>query len=68
MQQGGPGEEAVAKKIADRVHSHTVNLAGKLSLVELQNCPPYPYDLKSRGLTLRPGARNSIPCAESAAK
>jgi ADP-heptose:LPS heptosyltransferase len=38
IQQGGPGEEAVAKKIADRVHSHTVNLAGKLSLVELQNC------------------------------
>lgn len=38
MRLGGPGEEALAKKIADRVHSHTVNLAVQLSLVELQNC------------------------------
>jgi ADP-heptose:LPS heptosyltransferase len=37
MLLGGPGEEAVAQKIADRVLSHTVNLAGKISLAELQN-------------------------------
>ena len=37
MLMGGPGEEAAAMKIADKIQAHTVNLAGKLSLVELQD-------------------------------
>lgn len=34
---GGPGEEAAANKIAEKIKNPTVNLAGRLSLVQLQS-------------------------------